>query len=507
MLKIVVVEDEPHILSGISKLIKRLNPQHQIVGEARNGAIGRELILRLQPNLVITDIRMPEMDGLEMFRQLRKEGVQSEFILLTGHSDFHYVREALKLGSVDYLLKPTVVADLKKAIEQAQERITESENHIPLSDYSAHHLLHQIISGSREQVDPFLEALRGRLTGSIFACLLLHNDHTVTESKKKLFMEAVQTVFNQPNQQYAWSILDVLNEILLIVQGQDTKQLQKRMETLWAHFNQEETFDFSGCLEYIDDLAAMRSRLPGMRDTLQWAISFPPQTLLSRELVASTRFANLTYPSHIEASVLAKIRAGKLTEIQSDLEALFVHLSKDRYPYLQLRESMLCFSSSILFSIRKHSFSIFTELSQMQIDEMSRQTHSLQSFITVLINGINQYEFSSRSLIECENPIIHKVLRIISEEYDQDISLEFISDRLHLTTEYLSTLFKKETGVNFSIYLPQFRIERAKELMNNPNNKIYTIAEKSGYRDTAYFCKVFKRITGLSPKEYMKSVI
>lgn len=122
MLKVLVVEDEEMIRKGIVLTVDWASLGCVVVGEASDGLEGLEAVKRLEPNLIITDVKMPRMDGLEMFRRLRQEGCTAQVIILTAYDNFTYVQSALRLGAVDYLLKPFHDGDLEKAITQLQER-------------------------------------------------------------------------------------------------------------------------------------------------------------------------------------------------------------------------------------------------------------------------------------------------------------------------------------------------------------------------------------------------
>lgn len=122
MLKVVVIEDEELVRRGIVMAVDWVSVGCEVVGEASNGEAGLEVIRRCRPDIVVTDIRMPRMDGLEMLRRLREDGIGASVILLTAYSDFSYAQSALKLGAVDYLLKPFHDGELEAAVERIAER-------------------------------------------------------------------------------------------------------------------------------------------------------------------------------------------------------------------------------------------------------------------------------------------------------------------------------------------------------------------------------------------------
>lgn len=128
-MKVIVIEDEYRIRIGLANLIQKLNKNYNIVGEAENGVDGLKLVRNLSPDLIFTDIKMPRMSGLEMIDQLHKIGCFPPFIVLTGFSDFHYAQKALRLGAIDYLLKPIMVEDVRRVLENHFQ-----QQNIPLAE-------------------------------------------------------------------------------------------------------------------------------------------------------------------------------------------------------------------------------------------------------------------------------------------------------------------------------------------------------------------------------------
>ena len=121
------MEDEAPIRDGLEGILKKLNPVYQVVGKADNGREGLELIRRLRPDVIIVDIRMPDMDGLAMLKTLRKEGLETKALIVSAYSDFDYAREAMELGVLPYLLKPVRIGELKKALAGAEEELRQEE--------------------------------------------------------------------------------------------------------------------------------------------------------------------------------------------------------------------------------------------------------------------------------------------------------------------------------------------------------------------------------------------
>ncbi len=148
MKKIVIVEDEYGSRVGLKKLIEKLTTELKVIGEAENGYEGLKLIVDTQPDIVITDIRMPKMDGLEMISELKKIGVECTFVILSGYSEFEYARSGLKLGVLEYLLKPITVSTVNDLIEKLiNKKDTTQNSEEPEHDYS------DVITNMKKYID------------------------------------------------------------------------------------------------------------------------------------------------------------------------------------------------------------------------------------------------------------------------------------------------------------------------------------------------------------------
>ena len=133
-MRIVVIEDEIRIREGLSRLVGKLDPDYEVVGEAENGKEGLKLIQETMPDVIFTDIRMPEMDGLEMLAAAYKSGCKAKSIILTAYSEFDYAKQAIRLGVREYLLKPLVVKDISETLHRVEEELKQSKKEIVFED-------------------------------------------------------------------------------------------------------------------------------------------------------------------------------------------------------------------------------------------------------------------------------------------------------------------------------------------------------------------------------------
>lgn len=510
MINIVVVEDEIKVQKKISALIENLSTEYKVVGAANNGLEGISLISESKPDLVITDIKMPIMNGLDMIRELCQKGIHCKFVILSGFADFRFARDAMKLGSVDYLLKPISIPELKNTLHKVNEQVENEKETITLDPHSCP--IQTVVSGAVLPNSPdhpiFLRELKRRLGGyKHFGILLLESPHNITPAEKNKLEQLLADVSNQQTTPPICSLSEVEAEkmMMVLIAGNDMGQLNLQIQLIWEKmtgmFGQ-----MASAYELFNDISNINGVLQVVKEYMNWSISFHQNTLLNQNMIQMTPFQKFEYPVELERSIVLKINSGNLSEIHKDLEHLQAWFDKEYCYYIDIREAMLCLASSVLYSIRKSSYGFYDFVNHVEINDWIRRINSTKAFIEGLLTIIIHFKESKERLSGNTNPTISNVLHIIATEYNKNISLESIADRLNLTAEYVSSLFTKELGISFITYLTQFKVDKAKEMLVRPNIKIYHVAHQVGYHDVAYFCKVFKRYTGQSPKDYVHSL-
>ena len=165
---------------------------------------------------------------------------------------------------------------------------------------------------------------------------------------------------------------------------------------------------------------------------------------------------------------------------------------------------MTCLTVAILYEIRRDSYGLYENINNLNVLDWVKNRLFIESFSPMILNIVRQYEQYRNNRKSGKHPIIYQVLGIMEQEYQRDLSLEEMAERMKVTPEYLSALFMKELGIKYTTYRTQIRIEAAKELLQDGKLKIYEIAERCGFPDVKYFTKVFKKYTGSSPGEFLR---
>ena len=191
-MKIIIVEDERKSLMGLTALISQLEERWNIVGTAGNGEDGTRLIAREQPDVVITDVMMEQMDGLEMMEAVRNQGNECKFIVLSGFADFKFAQKAIQLGSVDYLLKPVTKKTLREVLERVEQKIREEKHQIRPSTFSEQELWERLYSVPEDAAESYRRELETRMAGRGVYLLMLKGDTGFTVSEEKKWKEIMK---------------------------------------------------------------------------------------------------------------------------------------------------------------------------------------------------------------------------------------------------------------------------------------------------------------------------
>ncbi|MGO4543375.1 response regulator [Paenibacillus sp. 2TAB23] len=515
MYSFIIVDDEPLIRKGLLKKIQSYGEPLAFAGEADNGADALELIGSQNPDIIFTDMRMPEMDGKSLMKTVHQLYPDKKMIVISGHSDFDYMKEAISAKVVSYLLKPFSREEIHRTLEQAiealekeqsvkQEVVLKTAENEQISYHSDIQSLLNLIIGihQRDKLPAFQSArLKEALTASAFILLTVyapdsnaqHIDELQPEyvyiphsQSDKLAFILIPLPAEQPDSEklaYAKRTAEQLISAVSVRKGSegcvgisnvfhDISMLrQAHHETITA-LDQRSIADFGRCYMY-----EKQGEWP---DVMLWERTHEllflvesGKSLKVKELVLDFFAFYIRQP----AVSLAQLKEQSRDMIQEVKKMLSVYLQThaDGSPSSSL-ESVLNISFD-LDSIREY-------------------------LLTVLMSTADLLKESS---VYASENVIDNIKTYIHKNFTKDLTLEKISSLFYLNPSYLSFLFKEKTTHNFTDYINQLRIEHAKTLLKNSDDKVYKVAKQLGFDNPKYFFRVFKKITGATPEEFRKS--
>lgn len=503
-MRILIVEDEPVIREGLIHIIRE-GTLHEIAGIAENGNEGYEKAVALKPDLVVTDIRMPEEDGLSMLSRLKEEGEEVKAMILTGYSEFEYARKAVSLRVVEYILKPVDVESFLQALEGIDGAIERKKN----LTASAVQLLWSCLTGTQEERERLLPVLgrslhvNARMESTLF---LVRPSSIAVETVTGMMEETREILDSLCITNYYLLFLAADQGFLVVITDTERnhflkqtfeKQVMKRLE------QESECFCTVLSMKGVKDLNRQVERLKSM---MAAAFSLPGGTVLDEAAVEEKPYLEVEYPLYLERRTCRDLRSGameRVLEESKSFEALIIDggLSPE-----QIREYTMRFASGMIRAAGQLRESLWhMQDAGCVVGGMagSRSKEELRRQLQKVIKAVTRQEAEKAVT---DNGMVLNAIVFIRENYKREVSLGEIAEACGVTPEYLSTLFCREMDVNFTAFLQNFRISMAKRMLALGNRRIGQIAEEVGFRDQKYFVKVFKKICGVTPSEYKKEV-
>ena len=495
MLKILLVDDEVSVLKGLNHVLTQKCPQYEVVDTAQSGPEALQILQAKQVDVVISDVRMPEMDGIELTEAIRSQYPNIAVIILSGHADFDYVRQAMKKGAYDYLLKPCRYQSILELLQRLEEQRANTER----QHYRSLHeeqLLHALagkgevleglhaademtlaVIGVREYLDTYIEHA---LTQLLDKWKIRLADLDIVHKDGRLII-----LFRQPVPQLG----DKLHQLLHTVRKQgitlsiaEHKFVTQQTALLEAYQYCEKMLEFLTFNEYatVLDSKQYENKLTA---SLKVKIA---ESINGKSLVRYLQHADYQNMKSFVDWNMARL-------LQLD-----VHIDPVR-----IRRELICQLSYLEHEYIEQRLSGQDEITNQYIDEIN----SKQSF-RELLAWLKAYLYKLMLFIKDEELKPHYILaakQYIERNYMENLTLASVSQTVFLNPWYFSTQFKKYMNISFGDYLNEVRIRMAKEFLKQRDLKVYQVAEMVGFQDAAYFSTVFKNLEKISPKEYQKT--
>lgn len=502
-MRVLIVEDEIKIRIGISKLISS-QTAHIVVGEAKNGKEGLELIQRFHPELVISDIRMPVMDGLEMVQKAMEAGSRSHFVILSGYSEFEYAQRAIRYGVDDYLLKPLAPEDVIGLLDKIQGKIEKEEAQ---SAQSTEGLIRDILLGtSRSAEDSFgkLETT-GALNLKKPLCILAGYLGNTSDRYRQAIFEQLQKMKKDWKEFHIYGVaLENTQELLVIIQGDDYEEIENKLSRrIYQNLTEsEQPVWVYGEQMLPGELSEVYRQL---RECYLYGISLGYREIINRDRIKNRQEEEFQYPLFFESQLRNAICREAPEHLKKEAEKFISHASSMQCNPRYIKKTykkILLFLENVCHEVNPEAYRLLQSQDLEKYISSIYTRGELEGCFTKVIDTIAESKDKKEDI---RNYAIRRAINYIREHFAENISLDMLAESLEITPEYLSTLFNKEVGINFSTFLKRFRISQAKRLLKGTDEKIYAIAVQVGYNDPKYFNRVFKEEVGVSPGEYRQN--
>lgn len=529
MLKVFLVEDEFVVREGIKKNIDWAAHGYDFCGEASDGELAFPMIQKLKPDIVITDIKMPFMDGIELSRLIKKEFPWMEIIILTGYEEFAYAKEAIKIGVAQYLSKPISGDELIKEVDALSEKIAESKREREISERYKKEMeenlqqekkdfFRHLVSGQKSVPDllEMGETLGMDISAIWYNVLLIKlqsTSHTQEEYSKSV-VGAEQKLAEIEN---AFDILafDRNLEGRAVLLKADSEEELKKLQKIYIN-RFLEIAEANDHIRYYVGIGEPVNRLRELSVSFERASHAFAHRFFEEgsRVVDSADMGGNGYseeqfnicsvdPNSVDRNKVREfLKTGDKEEVIYFVEEFFSNLGSNAVQSNVFRQYVVM---DCYFCVAE-----FVEELQYSRDEIpafdinsgwTKSVPETQKYIEELLK--EAIELRNRSARNRYGDVVEQAIRYIEENYaDGDLSLNMLASHVRFSPNHLSMIFSQQTGQTFIHFLTEYRMNKAKEMLRCTSKKSSEIAFDVGYKDPHYFSYLFKKTQGMTPTQY-----
>lgn len=535
MLKVMIVDDEFYFREAlkISLLWKDLG--FEICGEAKNGKEALSKIQQLNPDITIVDINMPIMDGLEFAQKVKEKGIESKILILTGHSEFNYAKQAFSSGVYNYLLKPVdetelinclnnMKADIEREVntkievEKLKKQVAEN---IPLLKEK---FLNDLIQGNLvikpEEVFAKIKYLKLNMLSEYYQVAAIEVDYDEslkwTDDDKQLWIFAVKNITDEILQEHfefaiCYDSDDRLCVIFCLNGDERESLLENTLEKVRILVNKHLKFTISvGIGNKMNDLLDVAGSYKESLVALKNKITVGSNKVILYSSVDDLELKFNLFTAEHRNQLLLSMRTGNSEEIEAILTNIFKDIRGKNIHYeilfvICVEIVSACMEIIAEMGINFKDIYANNQLNVFEEIQLKKSIDEMEEWIKRVFTDSIQYIKKNKNTKASQ--LIEKVKKYIMDNYqDDELDISKMAKSLFVNYGHLCFIFKRDTGITINEYLTEFRIKKAKELINDGNQLVLDIARKVGYSDANYFGKCFKKYYGLAPSKYIESI-
>ncbi|SKA75366.1 two component transcriptional regulator, AraC family [Caloramator quimbayensis] len=523
MYSIMIVDDESTVRRGLANFIPWHDLDCKIVYIAANGTDASEKLEVYKPDIVITDIKMPEMDGIELSKYIYLKYPSTKIIILTAYSDFSYAQSAIKYGVVDFVLKPTSFDKLIEAINKAKT-IIENEKFKSLKI----NVLEDEISKTKEELrESFLLKVINRIitdTSTIF------NKANSLEIKLDNYYAVVVEVASENNfedlqksKKVETEIYGLKNLISIVLKNNNHFIATINNKNLCIFINVNKN---NSSLQTITDIcneiihsvnklininfilgvSSLKNNIEDINIAYEEALqAISTKFYIDKNIFIYTQHKSINDMDIIFSintsfdNILKSVQSGEYDNASKNLKQLFEIYKNENVSISDTKNFSMLLFSYLLGLLPKNDSSF---INHMPIGSKISQCKNIEEIYKILLFEINFVIAETNKANQYNHSLIDIINKYIEEHYNKELTLSSIAQHVHLNSSYLSRLYKSKTGQTLTEKIMKVRIDKAKELLLSTNLKVYEIASNVGIENTNYFSLLFKKYTSMYPKDF-----
>lgn len=539
MLKVMIVDDEFYFREALKISLPWKELGFDICGEAKNGKDALEKVGDLKPDIIIVDINMPIMDGLEFVQNIREKGINSKIIILTGHSEFNYARQAVQLGVHNYILKPVNEEELTQSLLE-MKKLIEAETSIKIE-----------FDMLKQQVNDSLPLLKDKFLNDLIQGNIIRYDDDLIKKMEYLNINIHSKYYrtiiieidydeslewnNEDRQLWKFAVSNIASEILsgnltfdicydkddriCIITGSEEggnehdfdqlleHKLDSIREAVCKHFSFTVTIGIGNVKNRLFEVAASyKESMVALKNKL----TLGKNKIITYGSVSDLEIKVSLFTAEYRNQLLINMRTGEDNEVRSLISQIFGEIRRQNVRHEILSVFCIEMVSACLEFMAETGLGFKDVLHDSQLNiieqiQLKRSINEIESWVQEIF--LNTLEAFKRNRSSKTSRLIDKVKKYIEENYhNSEMGIDEIAKHLYINYAYLCSIFKRDTGVTINEYLTEFRINKAKKLFDDGNVTVLDVAGRVGYADANYFGKCFKKYYGLAPSKYIESI-
>lgn len=532
--RMILVDDEEEVRKGIIRKIDWEALGFQVVGDAENGQDALEKIEQLEPDVVMTDIRMPYMDGLTLTSWIRQKYPSVKVLIFSGFDDFEYAQQAIKLNVTEYILKPVNVEELTRILNKVRENLDQEieqrrdvdllrESYLSSLPILRELFLNDMVRGNMpaENIRQKLEEYKIDILGAekwLTAVINVENEATeetglTLHQEKELIPISVKSLLEDNLKDYCrFTAFNSAVGITLIA-AVDGEKKQTSLIDLLGDICKEikrilQVTVTIGIGYFSRELEQLPAAYQSAVDALGYReIVGTGKTIYINDMEPVSR-GKLQLETRDEADLIAVVKFGTREKIEAAARSFAARMEGARVHMRQLQVYQMSIINCLIRLMQQQDLEL---RAMFGTDEMygkviygNMKPEEFASVITEV--GCRMNEAMNRERDKTAKKVILEAKQYILDHYqDPELSVDVMCRQLHMSPAYFSTVFKRETGQTYIAYLTEVRLDKAVELLNTTDDKTYVIAQKVGYQEQNYFSYVFKKRFGISPTKFRGS--
>ncbi|MHB1392912.1 MAG: response regulator transcription factor [Clostridia bacterium] len=488
MLSILVVDDEAPIRDWIVYCIERAGEHFHVVRTAKSGKEAYDMVLEYKPNVVITDIKMPGIDGIELMQMVKPVLPYTTFIILTNYAEFSYAKKAITYGAIEYLLKSELRSvDLINLLEKflmEQTKLLDGKNAEILSNgYVDLYSLYQNYE-DKTYCSSFWKSL-GMNADKPYCIIGVFEN--VTSNQRQELAEIAKEVspyyFNAAFRQ----------RIVYIIIQEETRQILEQSANRFVNRYFENSMLDVAVGHIQEDLSNFINAIEQVQSTLSSAFFKSQKGIFYYNHLLQEKKLDRNGIRHCYNEILSLVPLRQYNKAIEAINAWFDSFLRINVQDIVWAKEM-CIKLVISIEERLCQLNLVYEYSSPEMGQLNSSQKCKDACIDMI-------ETMYREKDGVRSKSISEALDYIHRNYNKDISLTKISNNVYRSPEYFSRLFKEEVGVNFSVYLMMYRLSCAEQLLKTSNLQISQIACEVGYANPGYFSRIYKKYMGMTPEE------